>query len=102
MEPATRALQPTTPGRYWGTADDVAGRNPEDEQWYTVQRNANQGKLALGILAEAGISVEVLEEQDLSGSITDTQRRNLQTAGDALRKAISMVNEEIKKMKAEA
>ncbi|MGA3489240.1 hypothetical protein ACK8GG_14650 [Micromonosporaceae bacterium DT55] len=102
MEPGTGALQPTTPGRYWGTAEELDGGNPANEHWYTIQRSKNQGKLALAILAESGVSVEVLEEQDLSGQLTQPQQLNLQSAGAALQKAIAAVNAELQKMKAEA
>ncbi|MFE1359618.1 hypothetical protein [Streptomyces harbinensis] len=101
MEPGRGMLSPADPSRYWGSDKEIQGRDPKDEDWYTIRRKKEQGMLALGILGNAGVDVNILDESHLSDEqISNAQRLNIATASGALNKAMQEVNEKLEGMSA--
>ncbi|MFH8371292.1 hypothetical protein, partial [Streptomyces sp. NPDC018031] len=91
MDPGNNRMSPASPGRYWGRASETQSKMIE-EKWYNVTRNKDQGKVALGILRNAGISVRVLDEGRVDDDLSDEQKLELQTANKWIKKAIDEVN----------
>ncbi|MGW3292611.1 hypothetical protein ACWC9S_01455 [Streptomyces xiamenensis] len=96
MKPGGGMLSPADPNRYWGSDREIQGRDPKDEDWYTIRRKKDQGMLALGILRSAEVGVQILDESHLSDEgLSNAQRLNIATASGALDKAMQEVNEKL-------
>ncbi|MFF8812160.1 phage tail protein, partial [Streptomyces pactum] len=95
MESGSKRMSPASPGRYWGRACETQSKAIE-AKWYRVTRNKDQGKVALAILRNAGISLHVLNEDRVGDSLADEQKIELQKANKWIKKAIEEVNERIK------
>lgn len=88
-------MSPADPNRYWG--GEIGSQEAKEEPWYSIKRKREQGLLALAILRDTGILVDVLDEGSLSDDqLSAEQRIALEDRTGNLKKIVEEVNDKLK------